>query len=82
MVTLSAWKCGSHLYEPQKLEVHLYSTGFEHEVAKVCHGFMTGFEGRGAHGCKEQWCTMDTGVCTGLGHHEDKTLRPVCVGVL
>jgi hypothetical protein len=35
MVTLSAWECGSHLYGSQKLEVHLYPTGFEHEVAKV-----------------------------------------------
>jgi hypothetical protein len=34
-MTLSAWECGSHLYEPQKLEVHLYSSGFEHEAAKM-----------------------------------------------
>jgi hypothetical protein len=35
LVTLSAWECGSYLYGPQKLEVHLYPTGFEHEAAKV-----------------------------------------------
>jgi hypothetical protein len=34
-VTLAAWECGSHLYGPQKLEVHLYLIGFEYEVAKV-----------------------------------------------
>jgi hypothetical protein len=35
MVTVSTWECGSHLYGPQKHEVHLYPTGFEHETAKV-----------------------------------------------
>jgi hypothetical protein len=34
-VTLSARECGSHLYEPQKLEVYLYPTRFEYEVKKV-----------------------------------------------
>jgi hypothetical protein len=34
-VSLSTWECGSYLYRPQKLEVHLYQTRFEHEVAKV-----------------------------------------------
>jgi hypothetical protein len=35
MMTLSSWECGSYLYGPQMLEVHLYPTGFEPEVAKV-----------------------------------------------
>jgi hypothetical protein len=35
MVTLSAWKCGSHLYGPQELEVYLYPTRFEHEAKKM-----------------------------------------------
>jgi hypothetical protein len=35
VVSLSAWECGSYLYRPQKLEVHLYPTGFEHEAVKV-----------------------------------------------
>jgi hypothetical protein len=35
MVTLSAWDCDSYLYGPQKLEVHLYPTGSEHEIMKV-----------------------------------------------
>jgi hypothetical protein len=34
-VTQSAWEYGSYLYGPQKLEVDLYPTRFEHEVAKV-----------------------------------------------
>jgi hypothetical protein len=34
MATLSAWECGSYLYGPQRLEVHLYPTGFEHETVK------------------------------------------------
>jgi hypothetical protein len=34
-MTLSTWECGSYLYGPQKLEVHLYTTGFEHEIVKV-----------------------------------------------
>jgi hypothetical protein len=34
-VSLSTRECGSYLYGPQKLEVHLHSTGPEHEVAKV-----------------------------------------------
>jgi hypothetical protein len=32
---LSTWECGSYPYGPQKLEVHLYPTGFEHESAKM-----------------------------------------------
>jgi hypothetical protein len=32
MASLSTWECGSYLYGPQKLEVHLYTTGFELEV--------------------------------------------------
>jgi hypothetical protein len=35
VVTLYTWECGSYLYRPQKLEVHLYPTRFEHEVAKM-----------------------------------------------
>jgi hypothetical protein len=31
-------------------------------VGAMCHGFTTGFESRGAHGCKEQWNTRDTWV--------------------
>jgi hypothetical protein len=34
-VTLLAWKCGSHLYRPQKFEVHFHSTELEHETAKM-----------------------------------------------
>jgi hypothetical protein len=34
--------------------------------------FMTGFESRGAHGCKKQWYAMDTRVYTGSGLREDK----------
>jgi hypothetical protein len=37
MATLSSWECGSYLYEPQKLEVHLYQTRLEHETTKVAH---------------------------------------------
>jgi hypothetical protein len=35
MVTLSIWECGSHLYGPKKLEVHLHTTGPEHETVKM-----------------------------------------------
>jgi hypothetical protein len=35
MALLSTWECGSYLYEPQKLEVHLYPTRFDHEAAKM-----------------------------------------------
>jgi hypothetical protein len=35
MTTLFAWKCGSYLYRPQKHEVYLYPTRFEHEAVKV-----------------------------------------------
>jgi hypothetical protein len=35
MASLSTWECGSYLYRPQKLEVHLYPTRFEHEVEKM-----------------------------------------------
>jgi hypothetical protein len=35
MATPSACEYGSHLYGSQKLKVHLYPTGFEHEAAKV-----------------------------------------------
>jgi hypothetical protein len=34
VATLSTWECGSYLYSPQKLEVHLYPTGFEHEARR------------------------------------------------
>jgi hypothetical protein len=35
VASLSTWECGSYLYGPQKLEVHLYPTRFEHEAAKM-----------------------------------------------
>jgi hypothetical protein len=35
MVALSAWKCGSHLYRPQKFEVYLYPIRSEHEAKKM-----------------------------------------------
>jgi hypothetical protein len=35
MATLSTWECGSLIYRPQKLEVDLYPTRFEYEVAMV-----------------------------------------------
>jgi hypothetical protein len=35
VATLSTWECVSYLYGPQKLEVHLYPTRFEHEAAKM-----------------------------------------------
>jgi hypothetical protein len=41
---------------------------------------MSRFESRGAHGHGEQWNARNTRVYIGLGLHEDKTLRPVCVG--
>jgi hypothetical protein len=31
----STWECSSYLYGPQKLEVYLYLTRFEHEAAKM-----------------------------------------------
>jgi hypothetical protein len=34
-VTLLVWECGTHLLGPQKLEVHLNSTGLEHEATKM-----------------------------------------------
>jgi hypothetical protein len=34
-VTLLAWECGSHLYGPQKLELHLHTTGPKHEIVKM-----------------------------------------------
>jgi hypothetical protein len=37
-----------------------------------CHGFMTRFESRGDHGCKEQWQTKGTRVYTGSCLSEDK----------
>jgi hypothetical protein len=38
MATLSTWECGSRLYGPQKLELYIYPTGFEHEIAKARPG--------------------------------------------
>jgi hypothetical protein len=35
VASLPTWECGSYLYGPQKIEVHLYLTGFEHEAAKM-----------------------------------------------
>jgi hypothetical protein len=35
MVALLAWECNSHLYGPQKLEVHLHTTKLEREIAKM-----------------------------------------------
>jgi hypothetical protein len=35
VATLSTWECGSYLNGPQKLEVHLYPSGHEHEAAKM-----------------------------------------------
>jgi hypothetical protein len=35
VVTLSTWECGSYLYGPQNLEVHLYPTRFELEATKM-----------------------------------------------
>jgi hypothetical protein len=35
MVTLSAWECCSHLYEPQEFEVYLYPTRSEYEAKKM-----------------------------------------------
>jgi hypothetical protein len=29
---------------------------------RLCHGFTTGFESRGAHGCEEQWNVRDIRV--------------------
>jgi hypothetical protein len=34
-VTLSARKCGSHLYGPQKFEVYLYPSRSEYEAEKM-----------------------------------------------
>jgi hypothetical protein len=35
VASLPTWECGSYLYGPQKLEVHLYPIEFEHEVVKM-----------------------------------------------
>jgi hypothetical protein len=35
VATLSAWECGSHLYGPQKFEVHVYPTRSEREAKKM-----------------------------------------------
>jgi hypothetical protein len=35
MASLSTRECRSYLHGPQKFEVHLYPTGFEHEATKV-----------------------------------------------
>jgi hypothetical protein len=35
MTALSTWEYDSYLYGPQKLDVHLYPTGFEYEAVKV-----------------------------------------------
>jgi hypothetical protein len=35
MVTLLAWEHGSHLYGPQKFQVHLHSTELEYETTKM-----------------------------------------------
>jgi hypothetical protein len=35
LAALSTWECGSYLYGPQMLEVHVYPTRFEYEVEKV-----------------------------------------------
>jgi hypothetical protein len=32
------------------------------EGVGICHGFTTGFQIRGAHGCEEQWYARDTRV--------------------
>jgi hypothetical protein len=34
MASLSTWECDSYLYGPQKFEVHLYPTRFEHEAVR------------------------------------------------
>jgi hypothetical protein len=35
VATLFAWECGSHLYGPQEIEVHLHTARPEYEVAKI-----------------------------------------------
>jgi hypothetical protein len=35
VVSLSTLECGSYLYGPQKLQVHIYPTILEHEAAKM-----------------------------------------------
>jgi hypothetical protein len=35
MVTLLSWESGSHLYEPQKLEVYHHTIKLEHETVKM-----------------------------------------------
>jgi hypothetical protein len=35
MMALLAWECGSHLYGPQKLEVHFHTTELEYETVKM-----------------------------------------------
>jgi hypothetical protein len=35
VTSLSTWECDSYLHGPQKLEVHLYPTRFEHEAVKM-----------------------------------------------
>jgi hypothetical protein len=43
---------------------------------------MTRFGSRGAHVRGEQWNSRDTRVYIGLDLHENKTLRPMCVGCI
>jgi hypothetical protein len=35
VATLSAWKCGSYLYKPQKFELYIYATRSEYEAKKM-----------------------------------------------
>jgi hypothetical protein len=35
VTSLSTWEYSSYIYGSQKLEVHLYPTGFEHEATKM-----------------------------------------------
>jgi hypothetical protein len=61
MTTLFAWECGSHLYGPQELEVHLHTIRPEHEAAKMtqvdqglwARGSLSSEQGECSCGCTE-----------------------------
>jgi hypothetical protein len=57
VVTLSAWECGSYLYEPQEFEIYLYPTRSKYdtkEMARIDQGLRVGSTlspGKGECGC-------------------------------
>jgi hypothetical protein len=66
VASLSTWECGSYLYGPQKLEVHLHSIRPKHEAMKMAQaeqGLRAGSslsprKGKSLCGCVESYGSL------------------------